>query len=68
MTANGNPSGSYRVLGTPYPLPPRVTGELLRIGQEGITNAVRHSGSGEIEVELRYAESKVSLKVIMKPV
>ncbi|MEM7798560.1 MAG: GAF domain-containing sensor histidine kinase [Chloroflexota bacterium] len=63
MTANGHPIGTYRVLGTPFPLPPELTSELLRIGQEGITNAVRHSKTREIEVELRYAENKVTLKV-----
>ena len=64
MTADGDMTASYRVLGTPFPLSPEITGELLRIGQEGITNAVRHSESDKIEVELHYEKEKIALKVI----
>ena len=34
------------------PLPPEVEGELFRIGQEGITNAIRHAGASHIELTL----------------
>jgi signal transduction histidine kinase len=34
------------------PIPPEVALALFRVAQEGVQNAVRHSGADEIEVEL----------------
>ncbi len=44
-------------------LPPDVEGELFRIGQEAITNAIRHSGASHIEVMLQLTEPSVALRV-----
>ncbi len=38
-------------------------GELLRIGQEAITNAVRHAGATRIRVEMRQEADRIRLRV-----
>src|SRR5213075_2846988 len=48
--------------GTYHPLPRNVEEELLKIAQEAITNAVRHSGADRVDVELRFS-STVRLSV-----
>ena len=51
------------VTGTPARRVPRVEEQLLRIGQEAITNAVRHSGCSRIQVRLDYRPDDVVLSV-----
>jgi signal transduction histidine kinase len=51
------------VTGTPARRVPRVEEQLLRIGQEAITNAVRHSGGSRIQVRLDYRPDDVVLSV-----
>jgi signal transduction histidine kinase len=51
------------VTGTPARRVPRVEEQLLRIGQEAITNAVRHSGGSRIQVRLDYRPDNVVLSV-----
>ena len=51
------------VLGTPREYSPKIDNELLRIGQEAITNAVRHSGASQIALELRFDHAAVTLRV-----
>jgi signal transduction histidine kinase len=43
---------------------PRLENELLRIGQEAITNSIRHSHATRIRLELRYTEDTVTLTVV----
>ena len=50
-------------LGAPRECPPKVENQLLRIGQEAITNAVRHSGASRITLELRFDDRAVTLRV-----
>jgi PAS domain S-box-containing protein len=52
-----------QVVGTPYPLPSVVENNLLRIGQEALTNAIRHANAGEIKIELIYEKSQCILRV-----
>ena len=42
---------SVAVTGAPATYPPRTENQLLRIGREAITNAVRHAGAARIRVE-----------------
>jgi signal transduction histidine kinase/ligand-binding sensor domain-containing protein len=51
------------VNGTPPRRVPRVEEQLLRIGQEAISNAVRHSGASRIRVRLDYHPDDVTLSV-----
>jgi signal transduction histidine kinase/ligand-binding sensor domain-containing protein len=51
------------VLGTPREYSPKIDNELLRIGQEAITNAVRHSAASQIALELRFDDAAVTLRV-----
>jgi len=44
-------------------LAPATEGELLRIGQEAITNAARHAGATSIRVDLRQESDHVLLRV-----
>ena len=51
------------VIGTPLENSPKIDNELLRIGQEAITNAVRHSAASQIALELRFENAAVTLRV-----
>lgn len=42
---------------------PQIENEILRIGQEAITNAVRHGRPARVRVELTYAPDAVTLRV-----
>ena len=49
--------------GEPYPLNCFVGKNLLRIGQEAITNTFKHAQATELWVELIYAPDRVSLRI-----
>ncbi|MCC5652645.1 AAA family ATPase [Nostoc sp. XA013] len=49
--------------GTAYSLPTEVENNLLRIGQEALTNAIKYASAGEIRVELVYNETQCILRV-----
>jgi PAS domain S-box-containing protein len=49
--------------GTTYSLPTEVENNLLRIGQEALTNAVKYASAGEIRVELVYNETQCILQI-----
>ncbi len=49
--------------GTIIPLPARVEAAMLRIGQESITNAVKHARCRSVHVTVGYSSSAVSLRV-----
>jgi len=51
------------VLGKQRRFAPRVEEQLLRIGQEAVSNAVRHANATVICLELRYADDSVVLRV-----
>lgn len=53
----------YEVKGTAYALPTEVENNLLRIGQEALTNAIRHANADEIRVELVYEHDQFLLRV-----
>ena len=56
-------SFSSVVVGQQRRVSPKVENHLLRIGQEAITNAVRHGSPGRIELELRFDDRLLSLRV-----
>jgi PAS domain S-box-containing protein len=49
--------------GIAYSLPTEVENNLLRIGQEALTNAIKYASAGEIRVELVYNETQFILRV-----
>jgi signal transduction histidine kinase len=49
--------------GQPYALPEQCEAHLLRIAQEALTNAVRHSGTERIVVRLAYQTGSVVLEI-----
>ncbi|MEH2125152.1 AAA family ATPase [Nostoc sp.] len=49
--------------GTAYSLPTEVENNLLRIGQEALTNAIKYACAGEIRVELVYNETQFILQI-----
>ncbi|BAU15375.1 serine/threonine protein kinase and signal transduction histidine kinase with GAF and PAS/PAC sensor [Leptolyngbya sp. NIES-3755] len=53
----------YEIEGGVYSLPIEVESNLLRIGQEALTNAIRHANADEIRVELVYDRNQVCLRV-----
>jgi signal transduction histidine kinase len=54
---------SVQVLGTPQRLSPVTEKNLLRIFQEALANALRHSGAQTIDIELRYEPESLTLRV-----
>jgi signal transduction histidine kinase len=44
-------------------LAPQLENELLRIGQEGISNALKHSGATRLVIRLEFEAAKVSLRI-----
>ncbi|MCC5653487.1 PAS domain S-box protein [Nostoc sp. XA013] len=53
----------YEIEGAVYSLPTEVENNLLRMGQEALTNAIRHANADEIRVELVYDRDQVCLCV-----
>jgi PAS domain S-box-containing protein len=51
----------YEIQGTAYPLPAEVENNLLRIGQEALTNAIKYAKADEIRLELVYADAQTTL-------
>jgi signal transduction histidine kinase len=53
----------FDVSGTPRRLDAELEEQLLRIGQEAVSNAVKHAAAHTIDVTLQYAEHMVTLTV-----
>jgi signal transduction histidine kinase len=64
LSDSGKITCSQQIEGTPRPLPPDHETALLRIGQEALTNAARHSAATEIRHRLRYGNGWVTLSVM----
>lgn len=51
------------VFGTAYPLPIDVENNILRIGQEALTNAIKYAEASEIRMEVIYEETHCLVRV-----
>lgn len=51
------------IVGTPYILPPKTENNLLRIGQEAFTNAIKYANASEIRIELIYEPTRCCLQI-----
>jgi signal transduction histidine kinase/ligand-binding sensor domain-containing protein len=51
------------VVGSDVARPPKIDNQLLRIGQEAITNAVRHARARRIHLEITFSPDSVTLRV-----
>jgi PAS domain S-box-containing protein len=63
MRAATDTALSYETKGTAYALPPEVENNLLRMGQEALTNAVKYADADTIWIELAYEETTCILRV-----
>jgi two-component system, NarL family, sensor kinase len=53
----------YEIKGVVYSLPTEVESNLLRMGQEALTNMIRHANADKIRVELAYHRDQLRLCV-----
>ncbi|MES2440569.1 MAG: sensor histidine kinase [Verrucomicrobiota bacterium] len=63
LTRDGRIHCRQEIEGTPRPLPPEHEAALLRIGQEALTNAVRHAAPSEMLLRLRFGADWITLAV-----
>jgi len=63
LTSGADVRAEVCVTGTPRRLPEPIEKTLLRVGQEALTNAVRHAAAGSVRVRLDYDEAHVRLEV-----
>jgi signal transduction histidine kinase len=63
MTAGTSVEAQVKVSGSPRPLPSSIENNLLRIGQEALTNALKHGKPKRIDIELLYETGAVLLRV-----
>jgi signal transduction histidine kinase/ligand-binding sensor domain-containing protein len=63
LTAGTNVSTQVTVTGATRQLPERVESNLLRVGQEALTNAVRHAGARTVRARLEYGGGQVRLRI-----
>jgi signal transduction histidine kinase len=63
VAGSGPPKVELQVRGTYRPLSPKLEHELLKIAQEAVTNAVRHSNAQRIDLELAFDGSKLRMTI-----
>jgi signal transduction histidine kinase/ligand-binding sensor domain-containing protein len=63
VTTETCPEFGVQVEGTPRPLNSVVRDEVYRIGVESLRNAVRHANARRIEVDIRYGEHDMRLRI-----
>jgi signal transduction histidine kinase len=64
QAGTGDLAVRLEVEGEPYELPPGLDLAAYRIAQEGLTNALRHSGATEACVRVRYGDRHVDVEVV----
>ena len=63
LTAGTALGTEFNVRGQPAPLPPDWEDNLLRIGQEVLTNALRHSHATEFKAQLVFGPNEIRLEL-----
>ena len=63
MTQNSALQSQFHLTGVPYALPEDLQTNLLRIGQEAITNTLRHAQANILTLTLQFAPSSVNLTI-----
>ncbi|HEY0083721.1 MAG TPA: two-component regulator propeller domain-containing protein [Pyrinomonadaceae bacterium] len=63
LTAGTNVSAQVTATGATRPLPARIESNLLRVGQEALTNAVRHAGALTVRARVEYGDGQVTLRI-----
>jgi signal transduction histidine kinase len=63
MTAGTGLRSEFVLRGQPMPLPADWEENLLRIGQEVLTNALRHAGATEFKTHLVFAPEEIRLEL-----
>ncbi len=64
LTKNTSTRFALDVVGAPSPnRPPQIDGQLLRIGQEAVTNAVRHGAPTRVDLQVDFQADSVRLAV-----
>lgn len=63
LMANRMVDVEVQTRGPVRPLPPKIENNVLRVGQEAITNSLRHSKAGKLKIGLDYRPAKVVLRV-----
>jgi len=63
LTSDSEIQLDTKLEGQPYALPEQCEANLLRIAQEALTNAVRHSGTKRVGIRLAYRTGSVVLEV-----
>ena len=64
ITSGQQVACQVEVIGEPASVPNTLQGELFRIAQEAITNAVKHAGASTIVLRLEYTEGSLELSVV----
>ena len=63
ITASSGVKARVQVSGTYRPIDPHVEAELLRIGQEAMTNVVRHAHAEHVEITLLFQEKLLRMTI-----
>jgi signal transduction histidine kinase/ligand-binding sensor domain-containing protein len=63
LTVDTPLKAGLEVRGTPRPLGRQVERNIFRIGQEALTNALKHSQGGEVQMVLSFEDGRVELRV-----
>jgi signal transduction histidine kinase len=63
MTGGTPTKCDFKLTGTPAVFAPEITANFLRVGQEAVTNAVRHAGASVVKVRLDYEPNRMTLSV-----
>jgi signal transduction histidine kinase len=63
ITAPSKVRVRFQVAGLYHQLPERVESELMKIGQEAVTNVVRHAHAKTVEIDLQYDAKKLTMTI-----